>query len=96
MATYIVLSLAVLAVIAAAAWLWDVRYGRRPTLATLVVLLILTLVFDNLIIMAGIVEYSSDRISEIYLYRAPIEDFAYTIGMVLLIPLLWKLTGKDT
>lgn len=96
MATYLVLSLGVLAAIAVAAWIFGVKYDRRHVLATLTVLLLLTLIFDNLIIIAGIVEYSSNRISGIYLFRAPIEDFAYTIGMVLLIPLLWKLTGKDT
>ena len=53
-------------------------------------LLLMTLVFDNLIILAGIVAYDESLISGIKLGIAPIEDFSYT----LVGPLTWELLGK--
>ncbi len=61
--------------------------------ATALVLL-MTLVFDNLIILAGIVGYDEDLISGIKLGIAPIEDFSYTLVGLVLIPLTWELLGK--
>ncbi len=61
--------------------------------ATALVLL-MTLVFDNLIILAGIVGYDESLISGIRLGIAPIEDFSYTLVGLVLIPLTWELLGK--
>ncbi len=61
--------------------------------ATALVLL-MTLVFDNLIILAGIVGYDEKLISGIKLGIAPIEDFSYTLVGLVLIPLTWELLGK--
>ncbi len=61
--------------------------------ATALVLL-MTLVFDNLIILAGIVGYDEDLISGIKIGIAPIEDFSYTLVGLVLIPLTWELLGK--
>ncbi|MDH4397087.1 MAG: lycopene cyclase domain-containing protein [Actinomycetota bacterium] len=61
--------------------------------ATALVLL-MTLVFDNLIILAGIVGYDETLISGIRLGIAPIEDFSYTLVGLVLIPLTWELLGK--
>lgn len=61
--------------------------------ATALVLL-MTLVFDNLIILAGIVGYDQALISGIKLGIAPIEDFSYTLVGLVLIPLTWELLGK--
>jgi lycopene cyclase domain-containing protein len=61
--------------------------------ATALVLL-MTLVFDNLIILAGIVGYDEALISGIKLGIAPIEDFSYTLVGLVLIPLTWELIGK--
>lgn len=61
--------------------------------ATALVLL-MTLVFDNLIILAGIVGYDENLISGIKLGIAPIEDFSYTLVGLVLIPLTWELLGK--
>lgn len=55
-----------------------------------VLMLLLTLVFDNLIIILHIVSYDPSHLLGIYLYKAPIEDFAYTIAGLLIIPALWK------
>lgn len=72
--------------------------ARRPNLllkyaVTLLVLLVFTAVFDNLIIGAGIVAYDPTKISGIFIGIAPIEDFAYTIAAVLVLPTLWGVLG---
>ncbi len=56
--------------------------------------LFLTLVFDNLIILAGIVGYDEKLISGIKLGVAPIEDFSYTLVGLVIIPLTWELLGR--
>ena len=56
--------------------------------------LAMTLVFDNLIILFGIVGYDEALISGVKLGVAPIEDFSYTLVGLVLIPLTWELLGK--
>jgi lycopene cyclase domain-containing protein len=74
------------------------RPPRRPSLIgkyllTLAVLLVFTAVFDNLIIGVGIVAYDPAKISGLMIGLAPIEDFAYTLAAVLVLPTLWGLLG---
>ncbi len=57
--------------------------------ASAAVLLVLTAVFDNLMISAGLFGYSADKISGAMIGRMPLEDFAYPLGAVLLLPALW-------
>ncbi|TLM87708.1 lycopene cyclase domain-containing protein [Pseudarthrobacter sp. NamE5] len=59
-----------------------------------VVVLVLTAVFDNLMIAAGLFSYSSDRISGVSVGLAPLEDFAYPVAAVLLLPSLWIVLGE--
>jgi lycopene cyclase domain-containing protein len=54
----------------------------------------MTLVFDNLIILFGIVGYDEALISGVKLGVAPIEDFSYTLVGLVLIPLTWELLGR--
>jgi lycopene cyclase domain-containing protein len=56
----------------------------------MVPMLLLTAIFDNLIIASGIVAYDSSKISGIFIGLAPIEDFAYTIAAVLIVPSVWS------
>lgn len=88
--------LAALAVgIAAAALLKDRR--RKVAVAAAggaaVVVLVLTAVFDNLMIAAGLFSYSPSLISGVFVGLAPVEDFAYPVAAVLLLPSLWALLG---
>jgi lycopene cyclase domain-containing protein len=53
--------------------------------------LILTAVFDNVLVGTGIVGYDPALISGVFVGVAPIEDFAYAIAAVLLLPSLWSL-----
>ncbi len=58
-----------------------------------VVLLVLTAAFDNVLVATGIVGYDPGRISGVLVGVAPIEDFAYAIAAVVLLPSLWTLLG---
>ena len=71
------------------------RMGAAALAATAAILLVLTAVFDNLMIAAGLFGYNPDRISGAFLGLAPLEDFAYSIAAVLLMPALWALLRAD-
>lgn len=67
---------------------------RKPSKTwwiTLIILLLLTLVFDNVMLWAGFFEYNTDKLLNIYIGLAPIEDFFYAVLAALLIPVLWQL-----
>jgi lycopene cyclase domain-containing protein len=55
------------------------------------VLLVMTAVFDNVMIGVGLVAYAPDRISGAFIGIAPVEDFAYAIAAGVLLPSLWVL-----
>lgn len=71
---------------------------RRPrlaaALATLVTLLVLATGFDSIIVGVGLVAYDPARISGLYAGLAPIEDLAYVVGAVLVLPAVWRLLGS--
>jgi len=60
---------------------------------TLIVLLVLTAIFDSIIIWAGIVGYDPQKIFGLYVGFAPIEDFFYAILAAIIVPALWNLFG---
>ena len=75
MATYIVLNMLFLAsVLGLLAWRRLLVFSRAVCL-TLVVLLVMTILFDSLLVHLGIVGYSLDKILGIRVGLAPIEDF---------------------
>jgi lycopene cyclase domain-containing protein len=71
--------------------------GRAPRWTALglagVVLLLTTAAFDNVMIGIGLVDYNPELISGAFIGRAPLEDFAYAIAAVVLLPALWHLLG---
>lgn len=73
----------------------NIRRHVKRTLYLLAILLVLTAIFDNLIIYSGIVEYTSQNILEVYVGRAPIEDFLYALAAVMLLPALWERFNKN-
>ncbi len=93
MATYLLVNLAF---IIAVVLVFRVKptVVSRLTLLVLVVLLILTAVFDSLIVGFGIVGYDAQKILGIYVGNAPIEDFFYAVLAVILVPAIWGLEGK--
>jgi lycopene cyclase domain-containing protein len=71
--------------------------ARRTTAGafgmTLGILLVLTAVFDNVMIAVALVGYDDARISGVFVGIAPLEDFAYAVAAALLLPSLWLLLG---
>ena len=68
------------------------RGGAVVGIALLAVLL-LTAVFDNVMIAAGLFAYEPRLISGFAVGLAPIEDFAYPVAAALVLPALWSLVG---
>ncbi|TFC53465.1 MULTISPECIES: lycopene cyclase domain-containing protein [unclassified Cryobacterium] len=88
-----------LAVLAAAAALWRRPASRLLYAASglaLVAVLVLTAVFDNIMIGVGLVAYDPALISGVFVGIAPVEDFAYPVAAALLLPAVWSLLGGDT
>jgi lycopene cyclase domain-containing protein len=56
-----------------------------------IVVLTLTAVFDNVLVGTGIVGYDPALISGAKVGVAPLEDFAYAIAGLVLLPSLWSL-----
>ena len=60
----------------------------------LVVLLLMTALFDNIMIGIGLVGYDPALISGAFVGIAPLEDFAYAIAAAVLLPSLWVLLER--
>lgn len=88
-----------LAALTAAVALWRRPSARRLYAASglaLVAVLLLTAVFDNIMIGVGLVAYEPALISGLFVGIAPVEDFAYPVAAALLLPAVWSLLGGDT
>ena len=62
---------------------------------TLLVMVLVTLIFDNVIVALGIVDYDTTKISGVLLGLVPVEDFAYTIVSVLAVSAIWHKLTKE-
>ena len=69
-------------------------YWRRRMWFGVATLLLLTAVFDSLIIGLQLVSYNQAHIVGIYIINAPIEDFSYALAAAVLVPLLWERGAK--
>lgn len=90
--TYALLTLPFL-VLAAAVALSTIRlprFGRRMAASGLAAagLILLTAVFDNLMIAAGLFTYPEEHLSGLRVGLAPIEDFSYPLAAAFLLPAL--------
>jgi len=87
--TNIVLNVLVLLVLGAVSW----RVLRRMRVGALVWtalhLCLLTMVFDTVMIAADLYVFDEDKILGVYVWGAPLEDFAYAIAAALAVPVLW-------
>jgi lycopene cyclase domain-containing protein len=95
--TYWMLNLVFLVIVALVA-LAAVLSKRSPSWRAIglsgIVLVIMTAIFDNVIIGIGLVDYDPDRFAGIRIGLAPLEDFAYTIAALFLLPSLWRLLDR--
>lgn len=89
--TYWALNAVFLAVVAIVAILAARRVRWAAVGITAAVLLIMTAVFDNIMIGVGLVAYDPERISGAFIGIAPLEDFAYAIAAIVGLPALWHL-----
>lgn len=75
------------------------RAGRPlpalPSVITGVVLVGLTLVFDNLMIAVGLYGYPPEHLSGLRVGLAPLEDLSYPIAAALALPAVWHAMGGD-
>ncbi len=93
--TYLGLALVVLALTSVPAVVLTVtgRVGRRwwgTTAVVALALVVLTVVFDNLMIAVDLYSYAEDA-SVALLGAAPVEDLAWPLVAALLLPALWRL-----
>lgn len=97
MTTYLLLAVPFLAVALVALLVARRRTGGpgwRAVGVGLVVLVGLTVVFDSVIVRAGIVGYDTSRTLGVRMGVAPVEDLAYAVAAGLLLPALWHLAGR--
>ncbi|MFJ4017777.1 lycopene cyclase domain-containing protein [Microbacterium sp. NPDC090014] len=92
--TYIELSVWFVGVAVVAAAVLSVVAGRNRAhlgaiAATVVVLFLLTAVFDTVMIATGLFHYSPDHLLGVHIGLAPLEDFAYPLAGAVLLPTLW-------
>ena len=88
--TYLLLTASVLAAAMIYFFLMRSYIASKPLLAASAVMLLITAIFDNVIIATGIVAYDEAKISGIKIGVAPIEDFAYTLVALLVVPTLFN------
>lgn len=69
---------------------------RKRLLLTVLGLVLLTALFDPLIIRAGIVAYHKPYTLGISFWGAPLEDFFYAVASGLLLPVIWSKHEKDS
>jgi lycopene cyclase domain-containing protein len=72
------------------------RLRPGPLVWAAAVMAVLTTVFDTLMIAADLYVFDPDLILGVYVWGAPIEDFAYAIAASMLLPALWTWLGRRT
>jgi len=89
------LAIAIVVLLAALARAGDRRAliarWRVPVAIAALALLILTVVFDNLMIAAGLMRYAGPDVSGPAIGLMPALDLAYPLAAVILLPALWLL-----
>lgn len=90
---YLILNLVFLAVIGMSLVFFRTQLNKQLLIA-LTIILSITAVFDSIFILLGIFEYEPTKILGIYIWKAPIEDFAYTVASILMVGVLWEYFEK--
>ena len=103
--TYLQLVLLILGVTAAFCGIILIAQRRRlrglvqrwllPVLITGVLLFVLTAAFDTVMIGIGLFGYPPEALVGWFIGLAPIEDFAYPLAALMLLPSLWLLVGSE-
>jgi lycopene cyclase domain-containing protein len=94
--SYVLLNTVFLSICLLLFWLRRPRQiSLRLIILPLSILLLLTAVFDNIIIFSDIVGYNEEKLLGLFIYRAPAEDFAYSIAAIALAFALWHKGNHD-
>lgn len=93
MATYVIVNLIILGSALLALWVWGALRFNKTMAIVIVMLLIMTAIFDSLIITFDLCAYNPDHILGIYIIKAPVEDFFYSIAAGVVIPNIWHKLG---
>ncbi|RHA41621.1 lycopene cyclase domain-containing protein [Cellulomonas rhizosphaerae] len=62
---------------------------------TAVVLLVLTVVFDSLMVASDLFRYDEANLVGVRIWLTPVEDLAWPIAAALLLPSVWVLLGPS-
>lgn len=87
--TYTLLSLPFLIASLAVWWVRTDRRAKTVTGAVMAVVLVLTVIFDNLMVGAGFVGYDEGNNLGLYLGLIPVEDLYYSVFVVLVVAAWW-------
>jgi lycopene cyclase domain-containing protein len=76
---------------------------RRPAFAhrmgassiSAAVLLVLTAIFDNVMIGVGLIQYPEQHLSGLRIGLAPLEDFSYPLCAAFLVPAVYTLLARS-
>lgn len=71
------------------------RPGWRPVLIGLAVVLVLTAVFDSIMIAVGLVAYDPGTLLGIHVGPIPVEDFSYAVVAAVGAPVLFGWLGRN-
>lgn len=90
MLSYLILNVVFMGLLGLVVYLLKpVKFNYQRLLTLVAILLIMTAIFDSIIIALGLVTYDIDKILGLYIGRAPIEDFAYAIVAAVIVPIIW-------
>jgi lycopene cyclase domain-containing protein len=72
------------------------RFGPRMAASAIaaVVLLVLTAIFDNVMIGVGLIDYPEHHLSGLRIGIAPLEDFSYALCAAFLVPAVYTLLHR--
>jgi lycopene cyclase domain-containing protein len=73
-------------------------FGRRMAASAIsaVVLLVLTAIFDNVMIAVGLIAYPEVHLSGLRIGLSPLEDFSYPLCAAFLVPAVYTLLARRT
>lgn len=95
MYSYLLIDVLFLAIIAVLYAVKRPKVSYKKIFLVVLVLVILTAIFDNVLIVSQIVKYHSESMLGLYVGVAPIEDFAYSLAAAFIVALLWEGKTND-
>lgn len=94
----IVVPFVVVTVLVTLATLRRPAFGPRMAASAVsaAVLLLLTAIFDNVMIAVGLIVYPEEHLSGLRIGLAPLEDFSYPLCAAFLVPAVYTLLARRT